>query len=60
MAELARLPELTGEELDVLGLALALYSAHEEDQGQRRIAASLVTAVAEARYSLDRGGDDDT
>jgi hypothetical protein len=71
MPELAMLPALTGEELDVLGRALmdrgtwrwsvdAMGSdgdspgwwAHEAG-----VAQSLATAVAEARFSVDRSVD---
>lgn len=71
MPELAMLPALTGEELDVLGRALmdrlVIASAVVEldddiDDGRRQywaheaaVAQSLATAVAEARYSLNLG-----
>jgi hypothetical protein len=73
MPELAMLPALTGEELDVLGRALmdrlVIASAVVEldddiDDGRRQywaheaaVAQSLATAVAEARFSVDRSVD---
>lgn len=70
MSELARLPELTGEELDVLAdaledLAVKLVGEQHTAPGHFAVLArwrgqtvmSLLTAVREARYSLDRGDD---
>lgn len=68
MGELARLPELTAEELDVL--AEALTDLARKLEGRRHTAPghfavlagwegqtvmALLTAVREARLSLDRG-----
>lgn len=72
MGELANLPALTADELDVLGAALLGLMAvgtdamrqEECDAVSRKwwaeqvlTAHSLATAVHEARYSLDRGDD---
>lgn len=59
MAELARLPELTGEELDVLRVALEtlIALAPRGVPATAEVVAvcqSLLTAVREARLSLDR------
>lgn len=70
MGELARLPELTGDELGELETALAQRMAFLglEVFTDARVGAvladrvvtcqSLLTAVREARYSLERGDDD--
>lgn len=70
MSELARLPELTAEELDVLAdaledLALKLVGDSHTAPGHFAVLAqwrgqtvmSLLTAVREARLSLERTGD---
>jgi hypothetical protein len=69
MPELAMLPALTGEELDVLGRALVGYLAVAVDAmgsdgdspgwwaHEAGVAQSLATAVAEARFSVDRSVD---
>lgn len=62
MGELARLPELTAGELDVLRVALEtlIALAPRGEPATAEVVAvcrSLLTAVAEARYSLDRGDD---
>ena len=63
MSELANLPALTAHELDVLDFAIAeRLIALEEGRitwadDELATLRSLATAVAEARYSLDRSAD---